>query len=112
MKTHRPWGHWEVLEEGENTQTGEKYKIKRLVIFPSSSISNQYHNFRKENWFLVEGKAQILLEDKSFVKQAGDSFVVENKEKHKVINISDSEDLVAIEIQYGSIVDETDIVRI
>jgi mannose-6-phosphate isomerase-like protein (cupin superfamily) len=108
---YRTWGYWEVLDLG-TSQNGMCFKVKKLIIHPRKQISYQLHNHRNETWVIVSGHAQVHCNDKSFVAHAGDNFSFDEKEKHKVMNISETENLVAIEIQYGSIVSETDIVRL
>lgn len=108
---NRPWGYWEVLDLG-TSQNGMTFKVKKLIIHPRQQISYQYHNHRSETWVIVSGTAQVHNNDKSFVVHAGDNFTFEKKEKHKVMNVSETENLIAIEVQYGSLVSETDIVRI
>jgi len=100
------WGYWEVLNEGPG------YKVKRLSINPKGSISKQYHNFRSETWCIVSGKGQLFLDDKMSVVLTGDVFTIPVRAVHRVLNISETENLVAIEVQLGSITEETDIVRI
>lgn len=107
----RPWGFWEVLDQGAS-QNGMQYKVKRLEISPRKQISHQYHNHRSETWVIVSGTGQVHCNDKSFVVHAGEQFTFEEKDKHKVMNVSETEKLIAIEVQYGTLVSETDIVRI
>lgn len=102
----RPWGSWSVIEKGPG------YKIKKLIIKPHKSISNQYHLHRSETWCVVSGNGQAFINDKIKVIHAGDIFVVKKKETHRVQNNSDTEDLVVIEVQLGNICEEDDIVRI
>ena len=104
-KMQRPWGSWEVIEKGKG------YKIKKLIIQPSQSISLQYHNHRSESWSIVEGFGEVILLDKVFRVSAGDAFVVPKKATHKITAISTTP-LVAIEVQIGEITEEHDIVRI
>jgi|TARA_Y200000002_G_scaffold383009_1_gene402575 mannose-6-phosphate isomerase-like protein (cupin superfamily) len=49
----RDWGYWEVLNEGP------KYKVKKLVIQPGKSLSNQKHYKRAETWILVSGVCYV-----------------------------------------------------
>ena len=104
-RAERPWGTWEVIEEGKG------YKIKRLTIQPYQSISLQYHNHRSEAWSIVEGFGEVILGDKVFRVSAGDSFVVPKKVTHKITAISKTP-LIAIEVQLGEITQEDDIVRL
>lgn len=107
----RPWGRWEVLYQG-TAKDGNKYKVKVLIILPRGSISLQYHNHRSEHWTIVSGKAQVTKGNSTFVAVQGDNFSFEEREHHKVLNVSQTDNLVAIEVQYGSMVREDDIVRL
>lgn len=104
-ETIRPWGSWEVIKQDTF------YKIKKLIIKPDMSISEQYHNHRSETWCVVQGTGQVFHNGKSKVVHIGDTFVVKRKEWHRVKNVSDTEDLIAIEIQMGDVCEEDDIVR-
>lgn len=105
VETIRKWGSWEVIRQGPF------FKLKKLTIKPRQSISNQYHNHRSETWCIVQGTGQVFHEGKIKVVHRGDTFVVQAKEWHKVINTSEDEDLIAIEVQMGEICEEDDIVR-
>ena len=102
----RPWGSWEVLEEGPG------YKVKKLIIKPQCSISHQYHNHRTETWCIVSGAGQAFIDSKIKVLHEGDVFTVKKKQAHRVQNISEDNDLVAIEVQMGEKCEEEDIVRL
>lgn len=101
----RPWGTWEVIDEGP------WYKVKRLVIEPSKSISLQYHIHRSETWAITAGRGEVILDNDKFRVKQGDTFVVPIKAVHKITNISNIP-LVIIEVQCGEITKEDDIVRL
>jgi mannose-6-phosphate isomerase-like protein (cupin superfamily) len=100
----RPWGTWEVIEEGC------WYKVKKLTIEPDKSISLQYHIHRSETWAITEGRGEVILDDKKFTVKRGETFVVKPLSVHKITNISNIP-LVIIEVQCGEITEEDDIVR-
>jgi mannose-6-phosphate isomerase-like protein (cupin superfamily) len=102
----RPWGSWLVIDFGPG------YKIKRLIIKPKQSISKQYHLHRSETWCVVSGDGQLFIDDKIKIIHSGDTFTIKKKQVHKVQNLSETEDLVVIEVQLGEICEEEDIVRI
>src|SRR5690606_10723666 len=52
--THRPWGTYTVLEEGEG------FKLKRIVVKPGASLSLQMHHHRSEHWVVVSGTAKVI----------------------------------------------------
>lgn len=106
IKSTRPWGSWEVLS------SGEYYKVKKLIILPEESISNQYHVHRSETWCIVHGSGQLTLGNKIIVLNKGDVFTIKPGEVHKVKNLSNKENLIAIEVQMGHVCSEDDIFRI
>jgi cytidyltransferase-like protein len=108
-KTDRSWGHYRVLYETLNT------KVKELIVNPKSSLSMQRHEFRNEQWHIVEGIATLNLEyprekiqQKQFYKH--DRVHIPMGVWHQLKNEEDTE-LKIIEIQYGEKCVEEDIER-
>ena len=101
----RPWGTWEVIDEGP------WYKVKRLIVEPNKSISLQYHIHRSETWAITQGRGEVRLDGNKFEVKQGDTFVVPIGAVHKITNISNVQ-LIIIEVQCGEITDEDDIVRL
>lgn len=101
----RPWGSWEVLDEGLG------YKVKRLVVRPHQRLSYQTHAYRAEHWVVVSGRATCVLN--GVVRQArpGDYVDVPVGAAHRLMNQHD-EPLVVIEVQRGLYTGEDDIVRL
>ena len=88
MKTvHKPWGKEEWLE------LNEKYCYKRLYINKGHKTSYQYHKLKKETNYIIEGTAEIWLEnDEGIVERkimnAGEYFTVNPPKKHRVVAIT------------------------
>ena len=85
---HKPWGKEEWLE------LNDAYCYKRIYINAGYKTSYQYHNFKKETNYIIEGKAEVWLEDDEGIVQkkimrAGDFFNVTPPKKHRVIAITD-----------------------
>ena len=53
-KSERPWGSYEVID------SGERFKVKKIIVNPGQSISYQYHHHRSEHWVVTSGTALIL----------------------------------------------------
>jgi mannose-6-phosphate isomerase-like protein (cupin superfamily) len=104
-KHNSPWGTWEVLDDAEN------FKVKKIVVKPGGRLSYQKHFKREENWLIVQGKAEFTLDDKIQVLKTGDFVHIPLESYHRIKNISDSQDLIYIEIQRGTYFGEDDIVR-
>lgn len=89
MKTvYKPWGKEIWLE------LNDKYCYKRIYINSGHRTSYQYHNKKLETNYIIEGKAEIWLEnDEGVVEKtimtSGDFFTVRPPKKHRVIAITD-----------------------
>ncbi len=109
----RVWGKFADLY----TTTG--CKVKELVVKPGQGISYQKHNKRSEVWFVKSGKGVVKhSKDPEPLKNYAlvdiyqhDIFVVKVGDWHQLYNES-KDDLVIIEIQYGSETSEQDIERL
>lgn len=101
---HRPWGWYDVLEEGAN------FKVKRIKLRPKSSISLQLHRSRSEHWVIVDGAAIVTSGDMVCELKQGQSIYIPANTVHRIENVT-SENLEFIEIQVGNYLGEDDIVR-
>jgi mannose-1-phosphate guanylyltransferase / mannose-6-phosphate isomerase len=103
-QVNRSWGYYEVLEE---TNT---YKIKRVCVNPSQSLSFQLHHHRSEHWVVVHGTAEVLVNGETKMLVPGESTFVGICKKHQLRNPGIIE-LEVIEIQLGEYLGEDDIIR-
>lgn len=101
---HRPWGHFTVLE------TGERYKIKRIVVHPGQKLSLQLHYHRSEHWIIIKGTAKITLDDQEQLLHENESIFVPKSTMHRLENPG-KVSLEIIEVQVGEYVGEDDIIR-
>ncbi|MBS45162.1 MAG: mannose-6-phosphate isomerase [Nocardioides sp.] len=104
-REERPWGSWEVLDEGEG------FKVKRIIVEPRSRLSLQTHEHRSEQWAVVSGTATCLIDDEVVVVRPGEQTTVDAGRMHRIANAHD-EVLVLIEVQMGAYCGEDDIVRL
>lgn len=100
----RPWGRFEVLYDGPEC------KVKRLVVEPGKRLSYQLHRRRREQWTVVSGVADVLLDGVASRLGAGYAMEVPLGAKHRVGN-SEAVPLVIVEIQLGDYFGEDDIER-
>ncbi len=100
-----PWGTWQVIDEHK------LYKVKKVTIKTGQRLSYQAHQHREENWFIVQGEAEVILDDKYHQLKAADYIHIPPKAKHRIRNCSNTENLIFIEIQRGSYFGEDDIER-
>lgn len=101
----RPWGTYEVLDEGE------LFKVKRIEVLPGKRLSYQKHAKRAEHWFVVSGIAKVTLDDQEIRVSAGNAIDIPIGSAHRVENDM-TETLVFIEVQRGTYLGEDDIIRL
>jgi choline kinase/mannose-6-phosphate isomerase-like protein (cupin superfamily) len=106
MKTiYKPWGKELWLE------LNDKYCYKRIHINAGTKTSYQYHIEKLETNFIIEGTAEVWLENddgivEKKIMKAGEFFTVHPPKKHRVIAITD------IILQEVSTPEVDDVVRI
>jgi mannose-1-phosphate guanylyltransferase/mannose-6-phosphate isomerase len=102
--TSRPWGSYTILEEGQ------RYKIKKILVNPSQTLSLQMHYHRSEHWVVVKGTAKVTIEGEETFVHENESIFVPKGSKHRVSNPGKVA-LEIIETQVGEYLGEDDIVR-
>lgn len=100
----RPWGGFEVLSDTDH------FKVKRITVDPGARLSYQSHKKRAEHWTVIEGEAEVILDDVSHFLKSNDSITIPMGAKHRVKNVG-IRPLILVEIQTGSYFGEDDIVR-
>ena len=103
--THfRPWGNYTNLFKGKG------FLVKELHVKPNGLLSLQKHHHRSEHWLISKGAAKITLEKKIYLKKTGEKVFIPLGAIHRIQNTHKTT-LKIIEIQVGSILKESDIVR-
>ena len=103
-RDHRPWGWYESLA------LGPRFQVKRIVVHPGESLSLQRHHHRAEHWIVVEGTAQVTIDDTVKLVTENQSVYIPLGVVHRMENPGILP-LTLIEIQTGSYLGEDDIVR-
>ena len=101
----RPWGRYEILQDTP------AYKVKTVWVLPGHRLSLQRHQKRQEHWFIVQGVADVVLGDKEFTKNPGETVDIAVGQLHRIGN-SGTEEVIFIEVQTGTYFGEDDIERI
>ena len=86
------------------------FLIKELIVKPKSSISLQKHNYRTEHWTVVSGKPKITINNKKFFKLRNETVFIPKGSIHRIENLY-KKPVKIMEVQIGSILKETDIIR-
>ena len=102
----RPWGSFTVLDD-------EKFdhKVKRIIVAPGKRLSYQQHAKRAEHWFIVSGRATVVLDGVEHELDPGSNIDIEIGQAHRCENRGTTP-VVFIEVQHGTYFGEDDIVRL
>ncbi|NOY87178.1 MAG: mannose-1-phosphate guanylyltransferase/mannose-6-phosphate isomerase [Deltaproteobacteria bacterium] len=100
----KPWGSYKVLEKGRG------YLVKRITVDPGQKLSLQMHRHRSEHWVVVAGKALVTVGEETAVKEADEETFIPPLTHHRLENVG-QEPLDIIEVQYGKVISEDDIIR-
>jgi len=103
-KSERPWGRYEVLQEGAT------YKVKSIHVNPGKRLSYQRHQKRSEHWYVTDGSGEVTLDGKVQVVSRGSIIEIPQGMLHRISNTGDRE-LIFIEVQTGSYFGEDDFGR-
>lgn len=101
---HRPWGGFEVLAEDK------RFKAKTIQVDPGAKLSYQSHTRRAEHWIMIEGEAEVTLNDVPRRLKAGEYIHIPMGAKHRIENVGTGP-LIFVEVQTGSYFGEDDITR-
>lgn len=101
---NKPWGSYQIIDQGEN------FVVKNIVVKPYCKLSLQSHKHRSEHWVIVEGRAEVTINDKITTLEPNQSTYIPSETKHRLANNHDK-NLILIEVWYGEILDEEDITR-
>jgi len=101
---YRPWGKY------TNLYSGKGFLVKELVVNSKSSISLQKHKHRSEHWTITSGKPRITINKKKFFKNINETAFIPRGSIHRIENLFKAP-VKIMEVQTGTILKETDIIR-
>ena len=101
---YRPWGSYTNLFKGKN------FLVKELNVKSKGILSLQKHHHRSEHWLITQGKPLITLNKKKLSKSVNEAIYIPKGAIHRIENPFKI-NVKILEIQKGSILKETDIVR-
>jgi mannose-1-phosphate guanylyltransferase/mannose-6-phosphate isomerase len=104
-RVDRPWGYYESLD------VGERFQVKRIVVYAGGMLSLQKHSKRAEHWVVVRGNAEVTIDDKQSTVRENESVYIPMGSVHRLAN-KGATPLELIEVQTGTYFGEDDIVRL
>jgi mannose-1-phosphate guanylyltransferase/mannose-6-phosphate isomerase len=103
-RTYRPWGFYESLIQGD------RFQVKRIVVWPGQKLSLQKHFHRAEHWVVVAGCAAVTCDAEVRMVHENESIYLPLGCVHRMENPGKIP-LTVIEVQSGPYLGEDDIVR-
>ena len=100
----RPQGRWTVLFSGNG------YVVKEIEVNPGEVLSLQSHDHRAEHWVVVEGVAEVTIDDTVVQRRANETAFIPVGARHRIANAGDTA-MRFIEVQTGDVLSEDDIHR-
>ncbi|NYR13001.1 mannose-1-phosphate guanylyltransferase/mannose-6-phosphate isomerase [Pseudoalteromonas sp. MIP2626] len=101
---YRPWGNYRTLVESSG------FKVKKITVNSGAKLSTQRHQYRAEHWVVVSGVADVCIDKQALTLSADQSCYIAAKQIHSLANNKNAP-LIVIEVQTGTILDESDIER-
>ena len=102
---YRPWGYYQSID------LGPSHQVKRIVVTPGQRLSLQKHRHRSEHWTVVEGVAEVTIDDKVLeVSIPTSSVYIPLGAIHRAANPG-ATPVTIIEVQCGDYLGEDDIIR-
>lgn len=101
---NRPWGGFIALDKEA------RFQVKRICVSPGEELSLQKHYHRSEHWIVVQGTAEVVIENEKKVLTENQSVYIPLGAKHQLKNPGKIS-LILVEIQSGAYLGEDDIVR-
>ncbi len=103
--TYRPWGNYRSVD------SGDRYQVKRITVYPGGKLSLQKHFHRSEHWVVVTGSALVTVGEKNELITENQSVYIPAGVVHRLENPGKLP-LELIEVQSGPYLGEDDIVRL
>jgi len=105
-RTDKPWGYEELLT------LNDIYAIKLLVINEGHCLSLQYHQLKRETWYILSGEGAATVGDKMFSIKPGMTIDLPPETVHRVfagrsdvvifeVSTPELDDVVRVEDDYG-----------
>ncbi len=104
VNSYRPWGKYNLIYQDKGLW------IKKIFLNPKSEISLQKHNFRSEIWLVLQNEISVSVGGENKILNTGEIIEVPAEVIHKMVNTTNSISII-LEIGYGEMVDDFDIVR-
>ncbi|XID91100.1 sugar phosphate nucleotidyltransferase [Paenibacillaceae bacterium WGS1546] len=106
MYEERFWGWYKVVDY---TKHEVEVLTRRISMYAGKHLSYHFHKLRKEVWTVVSGQGETVIEGMRRSVRAGDVIEIAAGTRHALRAITDLE---MIEVQHGTELVESDVIRL
>lgn len=93
-EVYRPWGWYKTLN------TGPGFHVKRISVHAGGRVNLRRHRHAAQHWMIVDGTAEVTLEDETRALEPGESISIPAGAAHALAT-ADNRALTLIEVQAG-----------
>lgn len=93
-EVYRPWGWYRTLNSGPG------FNVKRITIHAGGRVNLRVHRHAAQHWTVVDGSADVTLNDKTHTLEPGESISIPAGAPH-ALGTSQNRPLSLIEVQAG-----------
>ena len=93
-EVYRPWGWYKTLN------TGPGFHVKRISVHAGGRVNLRRHRHAAQHWMIVDGTAEVTLEDETRALEPGESISIPAGAAHALAT-ADNCALTLIEVQAG-----------
>jgi mannose-1-phosphate guanylyltransferase/mannose-6-phosphate isomerase len=104
-RVHRPWGWYQTMD------LGDRFRVKRILVWPGKKLSLQKHHHRAEHWVVVRGTAAVTRDHENLLVRENESIYLPLGCVHRLENPGKIP-VEIVEVQTGAYLEEDDIVRV
>ena len=82
---------YEMIGIGEPLGNAIKHSVGHVVIPKGATNSLHYHPEAEETYYILKGKAKMVVDNKEFNLVAGDLLLIKQLEKHKIFQVGEDD---------------------
>lgn len=88
---------YELIGAAAETGGSEKHSVALVTVPPGKSSARHYHLVSEESYYILRGKARMVVDDQRFQLAPGQACLIEPGEQHQIWNAGE-EDLEFIAV--------------
>jgi len=82
---------YELIGAAERAGGTEKHSVAVVTLPPGHSSAMHYHHVSEESYYVLRGKAQMVIDDQTFQLAPGQACLIEPGEQHQIFSVGEQE---------------------